>query len=67
MRMWMAMVGVVGFAPLLRAEEAVTLAEKFAVGDRHRVRIRVDLTGSMTAPAAKGKVGKKLEMEGSLG
>ena len=65
MRMWIALIGVVGFAPLLRADEAVTLAEKFAVGDRHRVRIRVDLSGSMTAPAAKGKVGKKLEMEGS--
>lgn len=47
------------------AEEAITLAERFAAGDRHRVRIRVDLSGSMTAPAAKGKVAKKLEMEGS--
>ena len=64
-RIWLALLILVGLVPLLRAEEAVTLAEKFAAGDRHRVRIRVDLSGSMTAPAAKGKIAKKLELEGS--
>ena len=65
-RIWVAaLVGVVWLLPAVRAEEAVTLAERFAVGDRHRVRIRVDLSGSMTAPAAKGKAAKKLEIEGA--
>ena len=64
-RIGLTLIVMAGVVSISRAQEAVTLAEKFAAGDRHRVRIRVDLSGSMTAPAAKGKVGKKLEMEGS--
>jgi hypothetical protein len=42
-------------APLVGAEEAVRLSESFPVGARYHVKTRVELAGSLTPPAAKGK------------
>ena len=47
------------------AEMAVDLTERFATGDRHRVKLRVELAGSLTIPATKGQAAKKVEVEGS--
>lgn len=42
-------------AVFVRGEEAVRLSEAFPVGARYRVKTRVELSGSMALPPAKGK------------
>ncbi len=40
---------------LAQAQEAVRLTDRFAVGSRHTVRTRVELSGELTPPPGKGK------------
>ncbi len=49
----------------LAAEEAVRLEERFPVGTRHKVRTRVDLSGELTPPPAKGKPATPVTIKGS--
>src|SRR5258708_7347957 len=51
-------------APALSAEEAVRLSESFPVGTRYHVKTRVELGGSLTPPAAKGKRPESVKVEG---
>lgn len=44
---------------LARAEEPVRLRERFEAGYQYRVRCRVDLSGTLTVPAEKGKPAPK--------
>jgi hypothetical protein len=41
--------------PAARAEETVLLAERFASGTQYHVSVRVDLAGTLSLPAEKGK------------
>src|SRR5262245_28939008 len=51
-------------APFVGAEEAVRLSESFPVGTRYHVKTRVELGGSLTPPAAKGKRPEAVKVEG---
>jgi hypothetical protein len=52
-------------AQLAAADEAVRMEEKFPVGARHKVRVRVELTGSLKPPPGKGKPAEPVRIEGS--
>lgn len=47
------------------ADETYSLSEQFPVGYHYRVSCRVEVKGSLTAPAAKGKTAKRLNIAGS--
>jgi hypothetical protein len=47
------------------AEETYRLQERFAVGYLYHVRTRVELSGSLTPPAEKGKEAKQVKVNGS--
>ncbi len=49
----------------IRAQEAVKLDERVAPGSKHHVRLRVELSGTLTPPAVKGKRQKPVTMEGT--
>lgn len=48
----------------LWGDEAVRLRERFPVGHRYQVRMRVELAGTLTPPAAKGQAAKTVKVEG---
>jgi hypothetical protein len=52
-------VALLALAAPSRAEEAVRLREEFPAGYQYHVSTRVDLSGSLTLPAAKGKPAPK--------
>ncbi|MFO0930587.1 MAG: hypothetical protein U0736_26740, partial [Gemmataceae bacterium] len=61
--------GVVGMAVILplgvaRADDPVRIDERFPVGHRYQVQMRVELTGVLTPPAEKGKIAKPVKVEG---
>lgn len=47
-----------------RADDAVRLEERFPVGHHYQVQMRVELSGTLTPPAEKGKVAKPVKVEG---
>ena len=54
-----ALAGILPFADGARADEPVRLQEHFPVGYQYHVHTRVDLTGTLTPPAEKGKPAPK--------
>ncbi len=52
-------------APAARAQETFTLEEQFGTGGQHHVQMRVELSGSLTPPAPKGKQSQTVKVEGS--
>jgi hypothetical protein len=46
-------------------EDGVRLQEKFTVGTTYHVRTRVELSGNLTPPPAKGKTAKAVRIEGT--
>src|SRR5262249_37751986 len=48
----------------LGQEETHRLQERFPVGYRYQVKTRVELSGTLTPPAVKGKASKPVKMQG---
>jgi hypothetical protein len=46
------------------AAETYRLQERFPVGYQHQVRVRVELTGTLTPPAEKGKAARPIKVQG---
>jgi hypothetical protein len=66
-RFWQ--VGLIGLAMLAAqsgqaGEESYSLKERFPVGYRYRVKMRVELSGTLTPPAVKGKPAKPVKVQG---
>jgi hypothetical protein len=47
-----------------RADDAISLQEKFAAGYQYHVRVHVDLSGSLQVPGDKDKPPKRLDVSG---
>lgn len=63
-RLLVAFLGLVGSGSVL-GQETYRLEEKLPVGATYRVRMRVEVNGSLTPPAAKGKTSKPISLEGA--
>lgn len=48
-----------------RGQETFSLAERLVEGSRYNVRMRVEITGTLHPPAAKGKAASPVRMEGT--
>lgn len=58
---WLVLAGL----GAVRGQEAFPLAERLAEGSRYNVRMRVEITGTLIPPAAKGKTSSPVRMEGT--
>ena len=59
--------GFLAFGPLAsaQADEAIAFREKLGVGNRYRVKTRVDLTGSFSPPPMGGKPTPAIQLQGA--
>jgi hypothetical protein len=54
-----------GSLSVARGQDTHVLAERLAEGGKYNVRMRVEITGTLTPPAAKGKRSSPVTMEGA--
>ncbi len=55
----------VGLLVGVTSGQPYTLSERITVDTKYNVRMRVDITGSLTPPSAKGKTSTRVQVEGS--
>src|SRR2546423_1484035 len=49
----------------VRGQEAYPMQERLTIGSKYHVRMRVELAGSLTAPAPKGKTSRPVKVDGT--
>lgn len=64
--MWKYLLCALTMVGVSHAQENVSLVERLATGGQYHVRLRVELSGTLTPPAAKGgKAQKAVKMDGT--